>query len=369
MASNTITLFLAGDVMTGRGVDQILPHPGAAKLREGYIRDARDYVSLAEAANGPIPRPVDPAWPWGDALAIIGEAGPDARVINLETSVTADGSFAPGKGIHYRMHPDNIGCLTVAGLDVCVLANNHVLDFGIAGLTETVDVLHAAGLRTAGAGRDAAQAWQPAEVDTGHGRVLVFSAGLASSGIAAANAAGPNLPGLAFLPDLSRDTAARFIGHVQAIKQDGDLAVASLHWGSNWGYEVPDGHVRFARWLVDGGIDVVHGHSSHHPRPLEIYRGRPILYGCGDLINDYEGIGGYQQFRDDLRLLYFATHDARSRELRGLRLVPVRARRMRLERASKHDGEWLRHVLSDASAGFGTRISLVGDGSLSVGVP
>ncbi|MEV7647292.1 CapA family protein [Arthrobacter sp. NPDC089319] len=171
------------------------------------------------------------------------------------------------------------------------------------------------------------------------------------------------------LPDLSRDTAARFVGHVQAIKQDGDLALASLHWGTNWGYEVPRGHVRFARWLVDGGIDVVHGHSSHHPRPLEIYRGRPIFYGCGDLINDYEGIGGHKEFRDDFRLLYFATLDAGSRELRELHLVPVQARRMRLERASKHDGEWLRRVLSDASAGFGTRFSVAGDGSLSVGVP
>src|SRR6185312_15622636 len=101
----------------------------------------------------------------------------------------------------------------------------------------------------------------------------------------------------------------------------------------------PRAFVHFARWLVDGRIDVVHGHSSHHPRPLEIYRGRPILYGCGDLINDYEGIGGHREFRDDVRLLYFATVDARSRELRGLRLVPVQARRMRLERASKHDGE------------------------------
>jgi poly-gamma-glutamate capsule biosynthesis protein CapA/YwtB (metallophosphatase superfamily) len=369
MASNTITLFLAGDVMTGRGVDQILPHAGSAKLREGYIRDAHDYVALAEAANGQIPQPVDPAWPWGESLEIIGEAQPDLRVINLETSVTGDGAFAPDKGIHYRMHPDNIGCLTTAGLDVCVLANNHVLDFGIAGLAETVQVLQGAGLRTAGAGRDAAQAWRPAEVDTGRGRVLVFSAGLASSGISPANAAGPDRPGLAFLPELSEETAARFIGHVQAIKRGGDLAVASLHWGTNWGYEVPHGQVRFARRLVDGGIDVVHGHSSHHPRPLEIYRGRPILYGCGDLINDYEGIGGYQQFRDDLRLLYFATLDVSSRELRELRLVPVRARRMRLERVTTDDGDWLRRVLSDASAGFGTRISMVGDGSLSVGLP
>ncbi|SDQ40010.1 poly-gamma-glutamate synthesis protein (capsule biosynthesis protein) [Arthrobacter crystallopoietes] len=365
MASDTIKLFLAGDVMTGRGIDQILPSPGSPKLREGYIRNARDYVALAEAANGPIPRPVEPDWPWGDALEIIGEAAPDARVVNLETSITNDGDFAPRKGIHYRMRPDNIACLTIAGIDVCVLANNHVLDFGVAGLTDTVDVLHGIGIRTAGAGRDAQEAWNPAVLSTGHGRMLIWSAGLESSGISPANAAGDHRPGVALLPDLSADSAALIIERVHAAKREGDLAVASLHWGSNWGYAVPRGQVQFAHRLIDGGIDIVHGHSSHHPRPIEVYRGQPILYGCGDLINDYEGISGYEQFRDDLRLLYFVTVDTRTRELHELRLVPMRSRRMRLERATGDDAAWLHRVLGDASSSFGTTISLANDGTMT----
>ena len=48
--------------------------------------------------------------------------------------------------------------------------------------------------------------------------------------------------------------------------------------------------IRFAHRLIDAGVDVVHGHSSHHPRPIEVYRGKLILYGCGDTIDDYEGI-------------------------------------------------------------------------------
>jgi poly-gamma-glutamate capsule biosynthesis protein CapA/YwtB (metallophosphatase superfamily) len=365
MASETIKLFLAGDVMAGRGVDQILPSPGSPKLREGYVRDARDYVALAEAANGPIPRPVEPDWPWGDALKIIGEAAPDARVINLETSITNDGNFAPGKGIHYRMHPDNINCLTIAGIDICVLANNHVLDFGVAGLTDTVDTLHEAGIRTAGAGYNAEQAWRPAVLSTGHGRVLVWSAGLESSGISPANTAGNNRPGVALLPDLSKESAALIIDRVHAARREGDLAVASLHWGSNWGYTVPHGQIQFAHWLIDGGVDIVHGHSSHHPRPIEVYRDRPILYGCGDLINDYEGISGYEQFRDDLRLLYFVTMDTRTRELRELRLVPMRSRRMRLERAIRDDAAWLHRVLGDASSSFGTTIYMASNGTMT----
>ena len=101
-------IFLCGDVMTGRGIDQILPHRGDPTLREPVVTDARTYVALAEKVNGPIPAPVDFGWPWGEAMPLIDECAPDVRLINLETSITAGGEFAPGKSVHYRMHPDNI---------------------------------------------------------------------------------------------------------------------------------------------------------------------------------------------------------------------------------------------------------------------
>ncbi|GAA4471273.1 CapA family protein [Rhodococcus olei] len=342
---STVTLFLAGDVMTGRGVDQILPHPGGPRLRERRVWDARDYVALAERENGPIPRPAGFDHPWGVALSVLDGAEPDARIVNLETSVTTSRNYAPGKGIHYRMHPANVGVLEVARIDVCALANNHVLDFGTRGLIETVDVLGSAGLRPTGAGRDDRRAWAPASVPIGTGRVLVWSVGSPSSGISRRSGAGPRRPGVALLPDLSDGTAARVLDRIGAVRGPADLVVVSVHWGSNWGYEVPGDQVRFAHRLVDGGVDVVHGHSSHHPRPVEIHHGRPVLYGCGDLINDYEGIHGYEQFRDDLRLLYLPVFAADTRELLELRMVPVRARRMRLEHVTREEARWLRQVL------------------------
>ncbi|GGX09857.1 CapA family protein [Streptomyces chryseus] len=351
-----VTLALSGDVMTGRGVDQILPHPGDPALREGYIRDARDYVALAEAAHGTVPgRPVDFTWPWGAALDVMDAVAPDARVVNLETSVTTSDDFAPGKAVNYRMHPDNVPCLTAARPDVCVLANNHVLDFGRRGLEETLDVLRAAGLTSAGAGRDAAGARRPAAVATrGGGRVLVLSCGTASSGIPARWAAGTDRPGVDFLPDLSRRTADALVRRLRAVRRDGDLTVVSIHWGSNWGYAVPPSQTAFARRLVDGGVDVVHGHSSHHPRPIEVYRGRLVLYGCGDLVDDYEGIRGYERYRDDLRLLYFPSLDARTGELTGLRVAPLLARRLTLRRAPAADADWLCEALTRAGQPFGT---------------
>jgi hypothetical protein len=138
MANGSITLFMCGDVMLGRGVDQILPRPGDPALRERHLRDARDYVGLAEQVNGPVPGPVDVTWPWGDALTVLDAVAPDARVVNLETSVTTSDGFAPGKAVHYRMNPANLLALSAARPDVCALANNHVLDFGHRGLLDAL---------------------------------------------------------------------------------------------------------------------------------------------------------------------------------------------------------------------------------------
>ena len=128
-----VTLFLCGDVMTGRGVDQIFPASVDTVLYEHYVKDARQYVAIAEEENGEIPAPVSYDYIWGDALGVLRQVQPDARIINLETSITTNDEPWKGKGIHYRMHPDNVKCLTAADIDCCILANNHVLDWGEIG--------------------------------------------------------------------------------------------------------------------------------------------------------------------------------------------------------------------------------------------
>ncbi|MFF8812750.1 CapA family protein [Streptomyces pactum] len=365
MSGDLVTLSLCGDVMLGRGVDQILPHPGDPELRESYIRDARGYVELAEAANGPIPRPVDFGWPWGDAAAVLDTAAPDVRVINLETGVTRADSYAPDKGIHYRMAPANLPCLASVRPDVCVLANNHVLDFGRPGLAETLDQLAAARLRTAGAGLDSARAWRPAVVPVGGGRrVVILAIGMPSSGIPPHWAATADRSGVALVERPTAAAAADVAGRLRRAARPGDVTVVSVHWGSNWGYQVSPEDVGFAHALVDGGVDLVHGHSSHHPRPVEVYRGRLVLYGCGDLIDDYEGIEGYERYRDDLRPLYLATVEGATGRLRSLRVHPLHARRMRLWHASAEDRAWLLAVLDRISRPFGTRVRSLPDSSL-----
>lgn len=357
-------LFLAGDVMTGRGVDQILPHPVDPRLEESWVRDARKYVRIAETANGPIARPVAFDHVWGEALAELERFAPDARIVNLETSVTRNEERWPGKGIHYRMSPEDVPVLEAARIDVCALANNHVLDHGRKGLADTLEALGRAGIRGPGAGIDLAQARAPArvEISGGHG-LLVIATGTTSSGIPRAWAAGEARSGVSLLGDLSESAVAEMIRPLASTRRPGDVTVASIHWGDNWGFDVPPPHVRFARRLIDAGIDVVHGHSSHHVRPIDVYRDRLILYGCGDFVTDYEGISGHEAFRGDLSVAYGVTLGDRG-ELVRLRMVPFRLRRMRLERASAADAAWLAATWSRLGEAFRTRVVVDDDGAL-----
>ena len=332
------------------------------------MRSARGYVALARTANGPIPAPVDLAYIWGDALAALKAARPDARIVNLETSVTTSDAYLP-KGINYRMHPKNIGCLTAAKIDCCTLANNHVLDWGEGGLVETLETLAAAGIKTAGAGQDIEQAAQPAVIEVaGKGRVVVFAFASTTSGVPRDWAAGRNKPGVNLLSGLSTSVVKRIAERVARVKRPDDVVVASIHWGGNWGYEIPHAQRRLAHALIDAaGVDIVHGHSSHHPKGIEVYRDRLVLYGAGDFLNDYEGISGHETFRDDLVLMYLPAVDPARGALVGLDMVPYRLRRFRLERAARRDARWLRDLLTREGAPLGTRAALTDDDTLKLG--
>lgn len=354
-----ITLFLGGDTMTGRGIDQIMPHPSAPELYESWLTDARDYVRIAEAANGPVRRQVAFDYVWGDAVAELARMRPAARIVNLETSVTTSTRFEPGKGIHYRMHPENVPCLTAAGIDCCVLANNHVLDWGRDGLKETLNVLHGAHIQTAGAGADIAEAQRPAVLTpAAGGRLLVFGIGVQSSGIPRDWAADHARPGLNFVDHLGPRQMDDVIHSMAAAKRPGDLVITSVHWGGNWGYAIPDEQMEFAHRLIDEvGVDVVYGHSSHHPKAIEVYQGRLVIYGCGDLLNDYEGIRGNEYYRGDLALMYFPTLNSATGALIALRMVPMQIRRLRLNRCAEPDARWLATRLTRESRRFRSRLN------------
>ncbi|KAL4859693.1 putative polyglutamine synthesis accessory protein [Chlorella vulgaris] len=375
-APATARILLTGDVMLGERRRVLQRRFGVAGNKAGTLH------SLAEAANGPLPPTRGFEYPWGVALADMQAKQPDARVINLETAVTTSPHAWPAKGINYRMHPGNVPTLGAAGIDVCCLANNHSLDWGVEGLLETLDVLRGAGMQTAGAGRTLAEAQAPAGVQlppgsgtSGGARLLVWALGHASSGVPAGWAAGDDRPGI-LTTDLLPAGVHRLAELVRQHKRPADLALVSVHWGANWGYQVPEEQRRFAHSLIDeAGVDVVHGHSSHHLKGAELHRGHLITYGCGDLLSDYEGISNSsieavyppEQYRDDLGALWYAdvnTHDGR---LHQLILTPTRLKQLSLHPPDRSDMQHFTAVLDRECGrlrGLGKAYVLPGEGSL-----
>jgi poly-gamma-glutamate synthesis protein (capsule biosynthesis protein) len=319
-------------------------------------------VKLAERAHGPIPRPVDFAYVWGAALEALDVMRPAARIINLETSITVSEDNAP-KDINYRMHPGNVGVFTQAGIDCCTLANNHILDWGEAGLRETLTTLASANIAVAGAGADLNEAQIPAALSLADGYTLsVFACGAANSGVPASWGAADKHAGvwqLAELSDRSVDSIARVI---EANRKPDSIVMLSIHWGGNWGYEIPDEQREFAHALIDrAAVDLIYGHSAHHPKAIEVYRNKLILYGSGDFIDDYEGIQGHEQYRADLVLMYFPMLDANSGELNRLEMLPLRLCNFRLNHPARADRLWLARVLDRECSRFGAHVRLYDD--------
>jgi poly-gamma-glutamate synthesis protein (capsule biosynthesis protein) len=263
------------------------------------------------------------------------------------------------------MNPENVGCLTAARIDCCCLANNHILDWGCEGLRDTIEVLDGAKIAHTGAGFDLQGATAPAVLDLDtKGRVLVFALGSPTSGIPLSWAAMDDRPGVNLVTDLSESSALRVADEVCAFKQFGDLLVVSIHWGENWGYEISANQINFAHRLIDAGVDLIHGHSSHHVKAIEVYRERLILYGCGDFLTDYEGIEGYEEFRGDLALIFLASFESLEHRLSELRIAPVHSQRFRLAYVPSGDAQWLSKLMSDICRPFATRVQLRDDKNL-----
>ena len=354
--------------MTGRGIDQILPHPGDPTLYEPSVKSSLDYVKFAERASGQIDWPVDFGYIWGEALDIFRREKPQAKIINLETAITRNDVHWHGKEVHYKMSPENVGCLTAAGIDCCILANNHMLDWGIPGLIDSLKTLDQSGIKHAGAGRNPREVQQPAILPVGEAsRVIVFSLGSTTSGIPTTWSAEDDRPGLYVIETQRHDPIQALAQQIDKMKRPSDIVVVSIHWGGNWGYKIPGDQTEFAHRLVDeAGVDIVHGHSSHHVKAIEVYNERLILYGCGDFFNDYEGIGGYEDFRGDLALMYFADLNPATGKLLALRMISTQVRRFRVNRASEVDAKWLEAMLNQEGTRYRTRVKRSNENTLTL---
>jgi poly-gamma-glutamate synthesis protein (capsule biosynthesis protein) len=280
----------------------------------------------------------------------------DGFVCNLECCISDGGERWPDKVYYFRSNPEfAVPALNAAGTGAVSLANNHALDFGPEALSDTLDHLDDAGIGAAGAGQTRDAALAPTVVEFGDVTVAMVS----FTDQFRPYRAGVNTPGTAYLPlDRTRSRTKETIRRSlrRARENAPDIVVASLHWGPNWVVAPDRTQRRFARWLVDEGVDVVHGHSAHVLQGIETYRGRPILYDTADIVDDYVVKANLHNDRSGLFELVIE-----GGVLAGVRVVPVEIADEAVGPAGETAAEWVRDRLRTLSGEFGTRIERDGD--------
>ena len=259
---------------------------------------------------------------------------------------------------HFRASPEwAIEALREIGVDWTSLANNHLMDYGERALLDTTHALEDADIAYSGAGDSLAAAREPSLVTVGGLDVALFSL----TDNTPEFAAGEKSPGTAYLPcdpdDEETRTATREILD-RAETHDPDLVVASLHWGPNMVEQPDETRQRFARWLVEEGVDVVYGHSAHVFQGVEVYRGAPILYDTGDFVDDYAVDARLHNDRSFLFELALDPEDGTPVELR---LLPTEIYEFSVHEATETAASWSRKRMRSLSEAFGTEFEREGE--------
>jgi len=279
----------------------------------------------------------------------------DLGVVNLECAVTSNPArWAGPKAFYFRADPTAAPALARAGIGAVSVANNHALDFGREGLVEMLELLAHEGIATFGAGRNRAEATRPALVPAGD-----LSVGfIGFTDHPAEFAADEYRAGVAYL-DVLGDPEGSLVEAVRALERSqasgADLTIVSLHWGPNFDGEPQPELVRFAHGLIDAGADMIFGHSAHELMGIEVYRGHPILYGAGDLVDDYY-VGDRE---NDRTAVYTVTWNGRVAE--RLEVSPCFIRNCRVAPASPPMRDVIARRLVDLSARLGTTLRREGE--------
>jgi poly-gamma-glutamate synthesis protein (capsule biosynthesis protein) len=322
----------------------------AATVTLGILGDLMLGGEVSEALrNHP------PDWFWGDTLPVLRRA--DAVIANLEGPITTNNvRWRYGwKMFHYRADPAAVRVLRSAGVGFVCLANNHMLDYGAAGLLDTLDALDAAGIGHAGAGRILADAAAPSRFELPGLSVGLIAATDNMRGFAA----GPDRPGTNYLAiDDAPGTLDWIERSAAALRRSGvGFVVLSLHWGPNMRCRPNRRFRRFAHAAIERGVDLIHGHSAHVVQAVERYGRGLVLYDTGNIIDDYWKF----PFRQTTSSFLFLLDLEDGRPLR-LRLLPVRIRGFRPELATGTSFRAITRRMIRLCAAVGTQLVARSDG-------
>jgi poly-gamma-glutamate synthesis protein (capsule biosynthesis protein) len=226
---------------------------------------------------------------------------------NFEMPCTDDPHMAPSGGTLSLPGASNLKAFGAAGFDVLSLANNHIIDGGHDAMLYDREQLNLQGIATSGAGKNLAEAREPAIVEAGGVKVAFLSyasvfpmgyeANTTKPGLAPMrgynlyreafdNYQGPGLaPRVESIPDQTDlDNLREDIANAH---KRADIVVASFHWGDFMKpFYLTDFETKIAHYCIDQGADMVVGHHHHTLRGMEWYKGKPIMYGLGHFIFD-----------------------------------------------------------------------------------
>ncbi len=212
-------------------------------------------------------------YPFDGTRAILSAV--DIAIANLEAPLTADGEEFADKKYTFKAPPHFVSGIAAAGFDVVTLANNHIIDFGCEGLSNTMTTLQNAGIEHSGAGENRRQACSPAFIDVNGVSVafLGFSMTYPKEFWATPDSCGTCYP--------TEELLHRVISECE---QQADLTVVSFHWGAEKHTMPREYQVEYGRMAIDFGADLVLGHHPHVLQGLELYKGKLIAYSLGNYV-------------------------------------------------------------------------------------
>lgn len=282
---NEIHIVLGGDVMLGRLVKEVI------------------FLKGIE-------------YPMGQIASLMRQG--DLVIVNLECAVTTNPSIWSGasKAFYFGAPPQAAQILSNCGVNLVSLANNHILDYDIRGLLDTLSYLKQQNIHYTGAGKNIEEAQTPAYVSVQN---LKFGM-VAFCDHQQDFAAKKDTPGMAYLDLDNEKNSLKQIEYSLNVmhKAEVDWPILSLHWGPNMVHRPSKQFIRIAHAAIDMGYKLLFGHSAHVFQGIEIYHDYPIIYAAGDLVDDYYVD---PEFKNDHQLLIEV--EISGKNLQSITLHPV----------------------------------------------
>lgn len=232
-------------------------------------------VMLSRQVNDKMRRYQDYTWPFLKIVPLFQKA--DLAIVNLESPFAISNDYSvPTGSFSFKADPQAVIGLTTAGIDLMVLANNHIMNQGQTGLTTTKKLAETNNIKTIGAGTNEAEARQPA-IFIINNKKFGFLAYAYPEDYSVATG---DRPGIANL------NLEKMAIDIYNLKNKVDVVIVNMHSGIEYTYQPSQQQISFARKAIEAGADLVIGHHPHWPQSWELYQGKPIIYSLGNLVFD-----------------------------------------------------------------------------------